>query len=400
MKNREIAKVVEKAQRGDSLAIKELYDNTVNIVFKFCNNYLGNSLDAEDATQEVFLRVYGNIEKLKQPEAFNKWLSTIMSAVCSTYKSKNNKILTTDLEMDMLPNQFVEENKDFLPVESLEQSEVKIKLEEVISLLPEKQKEVVLYYYYQDLSVREISEITGRSVNSILNVLYEARKKIKKAVEELNKKDKSSGLPKFMFGLAPIFKIQIKKGTDNISAAAKDEIWKRVLTKGNLEIPVLATVAGAGALSPIMLAVFAVGVIATATSVYTIKNNMDINEMALQANSNIMAETSEYIEQSKVNDETSILELGDENLLDLFKQVNSLAEFEAFCDTYSFQKNAGFNKDGKQRYLFAVMFREDDSTLLIGIKDTGGSVTKAYEEGKNLSIPSDMVDWFELANQI
>ena len=94
-KNATIVPLVEKAVAGDDEAMHSLCEMLGgNILFraKYMLGKTMNEMDAEDVTQEVLLSICKNIGALREPKAFNKWLSSIITHEANRYaKMKNNK---------------------------------------------------------------------------------------------------------------------------------------------------------------------------------------------------------------------------------------------------------------------------------------------------------------------
>lgn len=390
MKNKEIAKLVKKLQSGDEKAFVKIYDATAQIVFHYCYKCLNNSQDAEDATQEVYCKVFTRIGKLENPEAFNKWLSLFMVEVCSTYRRKKQPV-TGDVEIGEVSDMFTEEKSDYLPVEALENKELRKEVLDVIDDLPYKQKQAVLLFYYQNLSVREISEVTESSENAVLNCLYTARQKMRKVINVADGAAKN-GKAKKMLGMAPFLFNLFEDEASAVFLPVKDKIWSGISQNlgvsgkpGSSSSSSAGAGAGAGAgATTLAVAGVAIGIAAMAASVGVLGYNLVHDDTAGvdggQVSSIIAQEVTNY------------------DIIEKYALIESIEEYFAFCDEYGFQQAGGTVENGENIYYVAILFRSNAGNLMIGINDSGGFVTKVYEEDTSyVSAPDPLTDWFVTA---
>ena len=185
----EYADLVRKYKSGDEEAFSEIYDRSSRFVYMTCLNTPGNPEDAQDAMQETYLTVVNDIGKLEDEEKFLGWIKKI-----AVYKSidiqrkkrdgisyddaiETEEILEGDDDLESLPEYFIEE---------------KAKREElhkiIKNVLSEDQYQTVLFYYFNEMSVKEIADVTGCPEGTIKRRLQNSRIKIKSGVEKYEKK--------------------------------------------------------------------------------------------------------------------------------------------------------------------------------------------------------------------
>lgn len=144
---------------------EELLQRQENRVYRAALAMLGNIQDAEDQTQETFLRYLEKRPVFESPEHEKAWLLTVTRNGCiSRLRSKQRQNLP--LEMD-------------IPIPGPEERE---ELEELFSLPPED-REILHLYYYEGYSTREIGKITGAREGTVRSRLSRARKKLKSLLE-------------------------------------------------------------------------------------------------------------------------------------------------------------------------------------------------------------------------
>jgi len=182
--------LVEKAIHGDKEALISLCESISKNVYFRAHCKLQDHIDAEDATQEILIRVCTGITDLKNPKAFGKWLNTIIINETNRYfkkRSRHSKVLNIDDYREVLP----EENEEFLPQEYIFKKEARSAVMEIISRLPERQMESIMLYYYEGLSVKEAAEVMGVSPQRASECLSLARDTIK---NELHKQAAESSM--------------------------------------------------------------------------------------------------------------------------------------------------------------------------------------------------------------
>ena len=188
-------KLVQKAIQGDSEAIAELLESVTKTVLYYTSGTLRSRMDAEDAAQEVLVRVYTKIGTLKNPEKFKTWLRTIIVNETRRFMIKN--YLHNDLDISEHPD-IEDMDEDALPQVSAEKNERSEAVKRCIEKLTERQKEAVYSIHYLGLSVKDTAKAMGirsQSVNDNLKLAY------KKVEKELNAEGVTSA---YGAGLLPI----------------------------------------------------------------------------------------------------------------------------------------------------------------------------------------------------
>lgn len=187
--------------KGDIPSFEELCKKKTSSVIYNAYSMLGNIHDAEDAAQETFMLMFKSIRKLKSPEAIDVWMLRICQNVCRRMLSKRgNRKDDIDIDDDEFDIVIEEDNREFLPEKYAEDMELSSKLYQVVMSLPEKRREVIFLYHYDDLSYSEISEIMGVSIKTVSTNLVRARKMIKDQLEkiEVGNTERSSVLGKVL----------------------------------------------------------------------------------------------------------------------------------------------------------------------------------------------------------
>src|SRR5690606_22824626 len=130
--------------------------------------------DADDVTQDIFVKVWRNLDKFREDSQLYTWLYRIATNECITFLNKKKKQNNVSLD---------DENSTYL-AETLSVSQyfdgdkAQMKLQLALLTLPEKQRLVFNMKYFEDLKYDEISEIVGTSVGALKASYHLAVKKI------------------------------------------------------------------------------------------------------------------------------------------------------------------------------------------------------------------------------
>jgi len=180
--NAKRVELVNKALRGDKTALGELMHSIAKSVLFRTRYLLRTQMDAEDAAQEILMRVCANIRGLQDPQTFDAWLNSIVLNETRRYMAKNYKNKDETDITDYLDD-LREENGDFIPQEFAEKEEHRRIILEIISALPDRQREAILLYYYDDLSVIDIASAMEVKQPAVSLYLKLAREKIRQELE-------------------------------------------------------------------------------------------------------------------------------------------------------------------------------------------------------------------------
>ena len=173
--------LVQRAQANDRAAFNEIVLRYKSKVYNYIFRMVHHALDAEDLTQETFLRAYLSIRSFQSRASLNTWLFRIATNLCIDYSRKNKKIqtMTSSLSMEGEDDEN-ETERDipdvaFDPQRMLLNKELGLVLNRALSELPEKLRTVVLLYDIEGLPYDEISAIVGCPLGTVKSRLFNAR---------------------------------------------------------------------------------------------------------------------------------------------------------------------------------------------------------------------------------
>ncbi|MEG1059694.1 MAG: RNA polymerase sigma factor [Clostridia bacterium] len=144
---------IREIKSGDVDLAEQIVIENYDAIYKYCYWKVGNSEDAQDITQEVFLNFVRNINTYSDRGKPRAFLYTIAKNLCINWSKKSKP-------------EYLESKKDLIDVsasEQINQITDKITLKHIIDSLPKEQQEVIVLRYGHDLKINEIATITGKS---------------------------------------------------------------------------------------------------------------------------------------------------------------------------------------------------------------------------------------------
>ena len=173
--------LIIKAQNGEALAFEELIYRYDKMVLRIALKYTGDSDDAKDIYQEVFIRVYKNIGRFQFKSEFSTWLFRITSNVCISFKRKYNKQNHFSLNDEDNSGYLsaIPDDEGLSPDNLAVNSEHGVKINEALNTLSPNQKMSFLLKHYEGYKIREIAEMMSCKEGTIKKYLFEAVRKLR-----------------------------------------------------------------------------------------------------------------------------------------------------------------------------------------------------------------------------
>ena len=203
-----IKELVLSAKNGNKKAFDKLYELTSNDVWFTCVSLLKDEENAKDIMQETYITAFLKLDTLKDEEKFCGWLTAI-----ATNKSKNKLKGKVEYQIDdevLIAK--TETDELMLPEEYINKAEKrKVLLQIIEDTLSFNQYQVVLMFYFNELSIAEIAQALEISEGTVKSRLNSSRAKMKTAIEDYEKKsgDKLHGVVVVPF-FTTIFKEEAK----------------------------------------------------------------------------------------------------------------------------------------------------------------------------------------------
>ena len=161
-------------------ALIDLMQTYGDSVKRMCCMYLHELGASEDAAQDTFIKAYEHIDQILSGEIKNEkaWLMRIAVNTCrsmrrSWWSRMVDRSVTPDMLADMYPAALNEN----------------LSLIEDVMRLPDKEKDVILLYYYQSMSIREVAQALGIGISAVSMRLKKARTRLRGLLEEGDEAD-------------------------------------------------------------------------------------------------------------------------------------------------------------------------------------------------------------------
>jgi len=186
--------LIEETLTGNTDAFGELVKQHQGVVVGLAFHLAGNMQDAQDIGQEVFIKAYQHLSKVKQPAKFSSWLRKITENTCKTWLRLNQKKRETLPLAEARVIVSGEQPDDVLLAKELSET-----VRNAISELSESNRLAVTLFYMDGFSYKEVSEFLGISVGAVKGRLHKARKQLKKGLMTMVEDDFSQTKPKEEF---------------------------------------------------------------------------------------------------------------------------------------------------------------------------------------------------------
>jgi RNA polymerase sigma-70 factor (ECF subfamily) len=175
LSDQELMRIV---QAGDLSPASEIYDRYSGRIYNFAFRFLKNAEAAEDAVQEVFVKMIKHANQFHGDAKLSTWLFSITANWCRDYLRKaDNRNKESEEVLISLPAPL-----EHGPDRTLEQRENEVRVQKALQALTPEQREAILLSRYQGLSYAEIAQIAGCSEGAVKTRVFRAMETLKKAL--------------------------------------------------------------------------------------------------------------------------------------------------------------------------------------------------------------------------
>ena len=167
--NNSIADIdVSNAKKGDGDAFVRLIQNNKLSMYRIAKCILKNEQDVEDALSNAILKAYTNISNLRRNETFKPWIYKILVNECYAIIRKKKREIAFE-EFENIENTYEDNYKDF-------------ELAKAVNSLEENQRIVTVLFYYEDMSLKEISKTLDLPEGTVKSRLSRAKERLKSLI--------------------------------------------------------------------------------------------------------------------------------------------------------------------------------------------------------------------------
>ena len=159
------AELVRRAQQGDAQAFGALYEQHVDRVYAYIAHRVGNRADAEDLTEDVFLRALVHLNRFRWRGSLLPWLLTIARSLVADHWRRRSR----EAEWSAAPSTAIDNL-----TEVVERRWQREQLRAAAAELTELQQQVIALRFAAGLSIAETAQVMDRSENAVKNLQHKA----------------------------------------------------------------------------------------------------------------------------------------------------------------------------------------------------------------------------------
>ncbi|MDQ2798691.1 MAG: sigma-70 family RNA polymerase sigma factor [Armatimonadota bacterium] len=179
--------LVERCRLNDEAAFNDVVARYKNKVFNYLVRMMGSSDDAEDLTQEVFLRLYTSIDSFRGQSSLNTWLFRIANNLCIDQfrRQKKHRAVAYSLDDAAYGNGAEDEgghdvsDSTYEPHRLLERQELGQQIQQALEALPEKLRATLILHDIEGLPYEEIAQVVNCPLGTVKSRLFNARQQLK-----------------------------------------------------------------------------------------------------------------------------------------------------------------------------------------------------------------------------
>lgn len=180
--------LLEKVIANESDAFNELYERYKNLVYYIAYEFVKSDADAKDVLQETFIQVYKSLPNLRDIDLFKPWISRITVSKCKNLFRRNH-YQTMDDEHPLVKSQLQEYRSYMLPDKEMKYISDQELMYSFILQLPDSQKSVVVFHYFQQLSLQEVAYVLDIPLGTVKSRLSYAKASLKTCIEKYEERN-------------------------------------------------------------------------------------------------------------------------------------------------------------------------------------------------------------------
>ena len=184
MEQEKLLELIRRSRERDLDAQEELVRTAQNRVYYHCKKMLKHEETAWDASQDVLLAMITSLDQLQEPAAFWGWVDGITADRCKHLLSTSHKErqLPEDEEGSALLESVEDLEETLTPDKGLDNEETRRMILGLVDDLPPEQRMTVLFYYYDEMTVKQIAEAMDTSEDTVKSRLNDARRSIEESI--------------------------------------------------------------------------------------------------------------------------------------------------------------------------------------------------------------------------
>ena len=174
MMQTEDGQIIYQCLNGDSAMFGFLVEKYKQGVYALAYSKLGNFHDAQDITQETFIKAFQKIRTLKRYDAFALWLSAIANNLCKNFIRSKSKRPDREFAEDQSPDTVERSSMDSYRDNLIHES-----LQEALNSLPEVYRQVLMLHYFSGYKNMDIAQLLGVSLRTVAERLHAGKERLR-----------------------------------------------------------------------------------------------------------------------------------------------------------------------------------------------------------------------------
>ncbi len=188
------AELIEQFQRGDKAVFDTLFTRYQKRTYRLVQRFVPNHEDAQDITQDAFIRAYQGLNDFKSQCQFYSWLYRITVNLCIDFlrkKSRSEMLVYESEDSDELPLANFPDLRSDSPAKAVENKELRAHIRKAIRQLPPKQRQIFILRHWDGLSLKDIAATVGRSDGTVKAHLFHAHRNLRKYLSSYLKEEEA-----------------------------------------------------------------------------------------------------------------------------------------------------------------------------------------------------------------
>src|SRR5580704_16543010 len=174
--------IISRVLKGDQQIYAQLVDRYRNYIFTLVLRMVENREDAEEISQDIFVKAYRSLADFRGESKFSTWLYIIVQRTCITFLRKK-KLQTVSIENEKTGIQ-VENQQSAFSANLVEQKSKHLMVNEAIGMLSADDAQIITLFYKAEQSLEEMGTILGMEPNTVKVKLFRARQRLKEKMEK------------------------------------------------------------------------------------------------------------------------------------------------------------------------------------------------------------------------
>jgi len=185
---REIEAVIQRCLQGDELAWESIVQQYRRKVFNVAYKFVGRHEEAEDLTQDIFIKIFKSLGTFDRRANFQTWLISVSRNLCiDHYRSVRQERQAIDRQID--PNELSPVAREPGPIAAIEQQDRVLLLREALAALPESLRKAVLMRDIQELTYQEIADKLHLPEGTVKSRINRGRTELARQIRRLRGDD-------------------------------------------------------------------------------------------------------------------------------------------------------------------------------------------------------------------